>query len=144
MGPLLGGALTENLSWRWCFYINLPIGAAVALTFLVSMNLPNDTPRPQMTWTELITQMDPLGVVFLVSATVCLLLVLQIGGVKQSWTSATVIGCIVGFVLLSTAFVIDQHFMKERAVYPFRILKNRNVFVGGCWSFLSSDPNQFC
>ena len=144
IGPVLGGALTENLSWRWCFYINLPIGAAVTLMILVSLEVPKDSSRARLTWTEVISEFDPLGVVFLLFATLCLLLVLQIGGIQQSWTSAMAIGCIIGSVLLFTAFIIDQHIMNERAVYPLRMLKNRDVLVGACWSFLCSHSNQFC
>jgi MFS transporter, DHA2 family, glioxin efflux transporter len=136
IGPLLGGVFTENLTWRWCFYINLPLGGAVALTLLISMKPPKNTARAAMTWKELVAQLDPLGVALLVSATLCALLALQWGGIEHPWDSSVVIGLIVGFVLIFAAFVIDQWFMKERASYPFRIVRKRNVAVSIVWNFL--------
>jgi len=137
IGPLLGGVLTDRASWRWCFYINLPLGGAVALTLLLSMKPPKrDSPRKGMSWKEVALQMDPLGVVLLVSATVCVLLALQWGGIEKDWNSSAVVGCLVAFVVLFGLFVLDQYYMKERASYPFRILKGRNVAVGVAWNLL--------
>ena len=84
LGPMLGGAITENISWRWCFYINLPLGGAVAIA-LLSMKSPKKLARAEMTYTEIILQMDPLGVALIVSATLCILLALHWGGVEKSW-----------------------------------------------------------
>jgi len=136
VGPVLGGTFTNNLSWRWCFYINLPLGGAVALFLFLSLKTPRQSPRVEMSMREIVFQMDPLGVIFLICGSLCILLALRWGGVQKPWDDISIIGCIIGFALLLTAFVLDQHFMKERASYPFRILKGRNVAVGVIWNFL--------
>lgn len=136
LGPVLGGILTQHISWRWCFYINLPIGAVVAVIISLSMKLPGDETRARMTWFELGSHLDPLGVLFLGSATLLFLLALQVAGITKAWNSASVVGYLVGFVLLFTSFGIDQYLMKEHATYPFRIMRKRKVLVGAVWSFL--------
>ena len=134
LGPLLGGVFTQNLSWRWCFYINLPLGGVVGIVLLVIMR-PSKRRIRELTWIEVIWEMDPLGIAFLIFASVCIVFALQWGGVQKAWNSPSVIVCIVGFVTLFAAFGIDQYFMKERASYPLGIF-TRNIFVGVVWNFL--------
>jgi hypothetical protein len=106
------------------------------LTLFLSMKPPKQSARDHMSWKEIILQMDPLGVAFLVSASLCALLVLQWGGIEKPWNDSSVIGCIVGFVLLFIAFALDQYLMKERAAYPIRVLAKRNVVIAVGWNFM--------
>src|SRR5215208_6897907 len=84
VGPLLGGYLTDTLSWRWVFYVNLPVGLiALAVLWWGFPNIrPNRTDRP----------IDVLGAVTLVLAVVPLLLALSWGGGEYAWTSPQILG----------------------------------------------------
>ena len=79
MGPLIGGALTSNTTWRWCFYINLPIGGVLMVVRAFTIKVPNSK-SVDMAWKEKLWQLDPLGAICLVPGVICLVLAIQWGG----------------------------------------------------------------
>lgn len=129
--PLVGGALTQSLGWRWCFWINLPIGA---VTLFLTMWCLYDIPKPaaivEMTLKQKLSQLDLVSnLVFLPSLT-SLFLALSWAGTKYSWSDGRVIGCLVAFAMLLGVFLYNQYRRGDAAALPFRVMKNRTVVAG--------------
>src|SRR6266536_2448195 len=91
VGPILGGALTIQVSWRWCFYINLPVGAA-SVAALVILFHPPTRPIEEKTMLERIKKLDLIGAFLFIPSIVMALLALQWGGNTYALRSATIIG----------------------------------------------------
>lgn len=99
LGPLLGGLFTEHLSWRWVFYVNVPLGLAAFLVLGAVLHIPVHKQKHTIDW---------LGAALMVAGTVTLLLVAVWGGQKYPWGSAQIIGMAVGGVVAMTAFVFQE------------------------------------
>jgi EmrB/QacA subfamily drug resistance transporter len=97
IGPLLGGWITDNLSWHWVFYVNLPIGAVAFLVFALVM----PSIRPQSVHRSL----DRLGIAVLVMAVVPLMLAFSWGGSQYDWLSPQIIGLLVLAFIAALAFM---------------------------------------
>jgi MFS family permease len=105
LGPILGGALTQFLSWRWCFWINVPI-ISVTLSILVILL---DLPRPSSSVPTIrLKDMDWLGVVLIAAATALFLVGLQSGGTVFPWNSAVVLGLLVAGLVAMCLFLYQQ------------------------------------
>ncbi|KAI1183938.1 MFS general substrate transporter [Nemania serpens] len=142
VGPVIAGALTQNVTWRWCFYINLPIGGAAAAVFFILVHLkPDETEKKPIT--EKLQSLDVLGLTLFAGSITMLLLALQWGGVQYAWSSSVVVGLLVGFGVTFIVFVIWMLNRGENALIPPRIFTvNRNPALICAAAFFVNGPFQ--
>ncbi|KAI0141890.1 MFS toxin efflux pump [Xylariaceae sp. FL1272] len=138
IAPLIGGALTTAVTWRWCFWINLPIGGVtLAVLFFVFKNPPNQKISDDAPLAKL-KQLCRADLVLLAGSVVALLLALQWGGIVYDWSSGRVIALIAVAVVAFAAFVGFQFWMGERATLPLRVLRNRTVALSLLYAFCTA------
>ncbi|KAJ2972132.1 hypothetical protein NUW58_g9247 [Xylaria curta] len=134
LGPLVGGALTDAITWRWCFYINLPIGA-VAILCLIFILKPSKYPSPPATIWEQIRRLDPLGTFLFIPSIVSLLIALQWGGSTYAWSNWRIIVLFGFFGILLIGFVAVQIFLPNTATVPVRIIRRRSIWAATVFMF---------
>ncbi|KAJ5911555.1 uncharacterized protein N7473_000858 [Penicillium subrubescens] len=129
LGPLLGGAFTEYTTWRWCFYINLPIGALVAL-LLVFIDIPDQAAKPPFkeVFNTITHKLDLTGFVLFAPAAIQLLLALDYGQNKMPWHSATVIGLFCGAGGIFILFLAWEYYQGDKAMIPLAMVAKRKVW----------------
>ncbi|MER7204291.1 MULTISPECIES: MDR family MFS transporter [unclassified Streptomyces] len=126
LGPLLGGLFTEHLSWRWVFYVNLPIGVVALVVIATTLHIPVRSAKHTI---------DYLGTFLIAAVATCLVLVASLGGTTWAWDSAQIIGLAVLGVVLAVVFVQVERRAAE-PVLPLKLFRIRTFTLSAVISFV--------
>jgi len=126
IGPLAGGFITDHISWRWVFYINIPFGLAAAVVVGIALVEPKRTERPVI---------DYAGATWLTIAISLLLLVLVESGDPAIWRNPLTLVAVAGVVIFTALFVWTERRAREPIV-PFSLFQNRIIAVGSITAFM--------
>ncbi|TGO07259.1 hypothetical protein BTUL_0301g00070 [Botrytis tulipae] len=135
-GPLIGGVFTEKATWRWCFYVNLPVGGAAA--FILFLVVKGKSRGNTDTFLQKLRRMDPIGTLVFIAGIVSILLAMQYGGDHYSLgDTRSILLFILGGILL-IIFVTIQLTSGDDATVPIRIIKQRSVASVAWFSLFNS------
>jgi EmrB/QacA subfamily drug resistance transporter len=126
-GPLLGGFITTSFSWRWIFYINIPLGGAALVYLLVTLHVPAH---------RVSHKVDYLGGSLLAVAATALILLATWGGTQYAWGSPQIIGLALLTVAAGVAFYVTEMRAAE-PMMPLHVYRNRNFSLSMAMTFLT-------
>ncbi|KAJ3560888.1 hypothetical protein NPX13_g9149 [Xylaria arbuscula] len=140
-GPLLGGVFTGELTWRWCFYINLPVGGFAFVLVVLFLHMPKNVQIMPISIRDFLVTIDIPGIALCLGLLVAFTLALQWGGTALPWSSSRVIGLLVGFGVMVIVFSFLQWYMGENAMLVGRVLKQRTIAALSAYIFFLNATN---